>query len=328
VKAIIQIPCFNEEQTLPATLADLPRTLEGIDVVEWLVVDDGSEDRTVQVARENGVDHIVSLPSNRGLASAFMAGIDAAIERGADIIVNTDADNQYKGADVPKLIKPILEGRAEMVVGSRPIDAIEHFSPSKKFFQKLGSRVMRSVSDPRVPDAPSGFRAFSRDAARRLNVFSEYTYTLETIIQAGQNGISVISVPIEVNGETRPSRLVKNIASYIKRSLLTMFRIFVTYRPMRVFLAASVLSGLLGLLVGGRFLYFYLVGEGDGHVQSVILSALLMGSSLLFFVLALLADLIAVNRRLLEKLSWRLGRLEDRLDHLAPERLKAPRESD
>ncbi len=314
MKLIIQIPCFNEAEALPTALADLPRELEGVDKVEWLVIDDGSSDRTVEVAKENGVDHVVRIPHNKGLASAFSQGLEACLKLGADIIVNTDADNQYCAADIPKLIAPVLEGRAELVIGERDISGISHFSPIKKALQKLGSSVVRSLSKTEVGDAPSGFRALSRTAATRLNVFSEYTYTLETIIQAGQNGMSVVSVPIRVNGETRPSRLVKSIPSYVQRSVITMFRIFMIYKPMRVFLFMAGISGALGLLLGLRFLYFYVTGEGSGHVQSVILTALLLGSSLSFFVLALLADLIAVNRRLLERTQWRLSQIEARLE--------------
>ncbi|MDQ8186382.1 glycosyltransferase family 2 protein [Pelagicoccus sp. SDUM812002] len=325
MKVIIQIPCYNEAETLKATLEDLPRKLEGVDVVEWLVIDDGSTDDTSAVARGCGVDHVVSIPRNRGLASAFSTGLAACLECGADVIVNTDADNQYSAADIPKLVAPILQGRAEMVIGERDIAGIEHFSFLKKCLQKLGSSVVRSLSHTDVGDAPSGFRAISRSAASRLNVFSEYTYTLETIIQAGQNGISIVSVPIRINGKTRPSRLVKSIPSYVKRSVLTMFRIFLIYRPMRVFLLMASICGFFGLLLGLRFLFFFLTGDGAGHVQSLILTALLLGSSLGFFVLALLADLIAVNRRLLEKTNWRLGQIEERLAQFESNHIGADR---
>lgn len=313
---MIQIPCYNEAETLAETLRALPRDLEGVDELEWLVIDDGSTDGTSAVAKANGVDHVVRIPHNRGLASAFSSGLEACIERGADIIVNTDADNQYNAEDIPKLIAPILQGEADMVVGARAIGSIEHFSPVKKLLQKLGSKVVRSLSKTDVQDAPSGFRALSRSAAKRLNVFSEYTYTLETIIQAGQNGFAVVSVPIRINGETRPSRLVRSVSSYVKRSVLTMLRIFITYRPMRFFIWLATLSSAAGFLLGLRFLYYFLIGEGSGHVQSVILTALLLGSGLLLFVLALLADLIAVNRRLLEKTNWRLGQIEERIQEM------------
>lgn len=313
MKLIIQIPCYNEEEALPEAVACLPKAIPGIDVVEYLIVDDGSRDRTVEVARQCGVHHVVRLPSNRGLAAAFSAGLEACLRLGADIIVNTDADNQYNAADIPLLVAPILAGDADMVVGERPIASIEHFSPLKKLLQKWGSAVVRSISRTDVRDAPSGFRAISRDAAMRINVFSEYTYTLETIIQAGQVGMVVQSVPIRVNGETRPSRLVRSIPSYVKRSVLTMLRVFVIYRPMRSFGLLAVLAFIPGFLLGLRFLYFYATGEGDGHVQSVILAALLMGSGLLLAIVAIITDLISVNRRLLQKLQWQLRKLEDRI---------------
>ncbi|MCF3649186.1 glycosyltransferase family 2 protein [Synoicihabitans lomoniglobus] len=325
MKLIIQIPCFNEAAALPATLADLPRVVEGFDTVEWLVIDDGSTDDTSGVARLLGVDHVIRLPQNSGLAHAFAAGLDAAVERGADVIVNTDADNQYCAADLPALTTPILKGVADIVIGARPIDSIAHFSPVKKILQRFGSFITRSLSRTDVQDAPSGYRAFSREAARKLNVFSSYTYTLETIIQAGQNGMAVVSVPVRVNGVTRPSRLVKSIPSYVKRSMLTMLHIFVVYRPMTFFFTVGGLVGGAGLLLGLRFFYFFLIGEGGGHVQSVILSALLLGSGLLLWVLALVADLIAVNRRLLEQANWRIGRLEDQLRSAMPTDAASPR---
>lgn len=312
MKLIIQIPCYNEAETIGSTLAQLPRSLPGIDVIEWLIVDDGSADGTADIAVDAGADHVVRLPQNRGLARGFAAGLEAAIKQGADIIVNTDADNQYNASDIDKLVAPVLAKEADIVIGERPITSIQHFSRIKKTLQKWGSFVTRKFSRTDVQDAPSGFRAFSRSAARRLNVFSEYTYTLETIIQAGQNGMVVKSVPIRVNGETRPSRLVKSVFSYVKRSTLTMLRIFVVYRPLRFFLAFSVVSFLGGFALGLRYLYFHLIGEG-GHVQSVILAALLIGASLLLFMIGLIADLISVNRRLLEKIQWRLGELEDRV---------------
>lgn len=311
VKLIIQIPCYNESESLPATLLELPRRLEGFDQVEWLVVDDGSSDDTAALAALGGVDHVIRLPRNMGLARAFAKGLEAAVELGADVIVNTDADNQYRADDICKLVQPILSGQADLVVGARPVAAIEHFSPLKKLLQKWGSGVVRLLSRTNVADAPSGFRAFTRATAQRLNVFSQYTYTLETLIQAGQNGMTVVSVPIRVNGETRPSRLVKGIWSYVKRSVLTMLRMFVVYRPLTFFMGMGALVGGAGLLLGARFCYFFLIGEGDGHVQSVILSALLMGAGLLLAVVALLADLISVNRRLLEKTHWRLARIEE-----------------
>ena len=313
MKLIIQIPCYNEEKALPSALLDLPRSMEGIDSLDWLIVDDGSEDKTVEVAKENGVHHVLRLPRNSGLAKAFSAGLEECLRLGADVIVNTDADNQYNAEDIPELVAPILEGKADMVVGERPISSIEHFSPIKKLLQKWGSAVVRSISRTDVRDAPSGFRAYSRDAAMRLNVFSNYTYTLETIIQAGQMGMSVVSVPIRVNGETRPSRLVKSIPSYVKRSIVTMIRVFVVYRPMRFFGYLAALAFLPGIALGLRFLYYYLGGDGDGHIQSVILAALLMGSGLLLAIVAVITDLISVNRRLLQKMQWQIRKLEDEL---------------
>ena len=313
MKLIIQIPCYNEEASLPATLATLPRSLPDVASIEWLVIDDGSRDRTVEVARAHGVDHVVSLPRNRGLARAFTVGLEACLAHGADIIVNTDADNQYCADDIAKLLAPILEGRADVVVGERPIAAIPHFSLVKKLLQKLGSSMVRFLSRTDVVDAPSGFRAFSRAAAMQLNVFSEYTYTLETIIQAGQKGMAVVSVPVRVNGETRPSRLMSSTGSYIKRSALTMFRIFITYRPLRFFLSFGIPLFLIGFALGLRFLYYYLTGDGSGKIQSTILAALLMGGGAFLCVMGLVVDLIAVNRQLLEKLQWKLAVLESRL---------------
>jgi glycosyltransferase involved in cell wall biosynthesis len=302
MKLIIQIPCFNEAETLAIALADLPKQVPGIDVVELLVIDDGSTDATVRVARENGVHHVVGFRTNQGLARAFMLGITSCLERGADIIVNTDADNQYCAADIPKLVQPILDGRADLVIGARPITEIAHFSPIKKLLQRFGSWAVRRVSHTTVADAPSGFRAISREVALSLNVFNSYTYTLETIIQAGQKGMSVVSVPIRVNGELRPSRLVRSIPNYVKRSILTMFRIFVVYQPLRSFLAVGLIPFLLGAALGARFLVFYFSGDGSGHVQSLILSAVLLLVGAQTFLLAILADLLSVNRRLLEEL--------------------------
>jgi len=316
MKLIIQIPCFNEEETLPITLSDLPRNVEGFDVVEWLVVDDGSQDRTAETAKANGVDHVVRLPQNGGLARAFSKGLETALALGADVIVNTDADNQYKGSDIAKLVAPVVAGEAHITVGARPIQSIEEFSVVKKWLQRLGSSVVRSLSLTDVDDAPSGFRAFSREAAMKLNVFSRYTYTLETIIQAGREGLAIQSVPIGVNPATRESRLVKSVAAYVQRSMITLLRIFVVYRPMRFFMSLAGIAFFSGLVLAIRYLYFASVGEGSGHVQSVILAALLLGSGLLLVVVALLADLIAVNRKLLEKVDWRVSQLEDAVSSL------------
>lgn len=265
MKLIIQIPCLNEAKTLGIALAELPRSVPGIDKVEILIVDDGSTDDTVAVARAAGVDHIVRHPANFGLARAFMTGLDTSLKLGADIIVNTDADNQYCAADIPALVAPILEGRAEYVIGTRPIARIEHFSPVKKFLQKLGSYVVRRISGTQVEDAPSGFRALSRDAAMRMNVFNRYTYTLETIIQAGYKNIPILCVPVRVNADLRPSRLVKSVPRYIQRSIFTMIRIFVVYRPFKFFFSIGTVFFLVGFLLGCRFLWHWLAGGGAGN---------------------------------------------------------------
>jgi glycosyltransferase involved in cell wall biosynthesis len=309
-KLIIQIPCFNEEQTLAFTLAALPRQVAGIDRVEWLVIDDGSTDRTSAVARECGVDHVVRFTRNQGLAKAFVAGLDTAIKAGADIIVNTDGDNQYYADDIPTLIEPILAGRADVVVGARPIAMIESFSPLKKLLHRAGSWAVRRVSNTTIPDAPSGFRALSRHAAMRLNVFNEYTYTLETIIQAGVKNMAMVSVPVRVNKQTRPSRLIRSIPRYIRASIITILRISMTYRPLRFFALPGLASFAFGLLLGLRFMYAYFTTGGAGHVQSLILAALLLGSGFFLMVVGLLADLIAVNRKLLEDIKYRVRRLE------------------
>lgn len=323
-RLIIQIPCYNEERTLPATLAELPRELPGIDVVEWLVIDDGSTDRTVDVAEDCGVDHIVRLPSHQGLARGFMAGIEACLARGADIIVNTDADNQYCADDIGKLVEPILWREAEIVIGARPIREIESFSPLKKLLQRLGSWTVRMASGTRVPDAPSGFRAFSRDAARRLNVFNDYTYTLETLIQAGQAGMTVSSVPIRTNGKTRESRLIRSIPRYVMRSATIIIRSFITYRPFRAFAFPGCLALLSGMLLSLRFLWAYATTGGVGHVQSLILAALLLGIGFFLVVVGLVADLISVNRRLLEQLNGRVQVLEQRQKPSPDSRAESP----
>jgi glycosyltransferase involved in cell wall biosynthesis len=304
-KLIIQIPCLNEEETLPIALADLPRKVEGFDTVEWLVIDDGSTDRTVELAIKYGVDHIVSLPHNQGLARAFMTGIETALKLGADVIVNTDADNQYDASCIPELVRPILEKRAQIVVGARPISEIEHFSPIKKALQKFGSWAVKQASDTTVADAPSGFRAIHRDAAVRLNVFNRYTYTLETIIQAGQKNIPIMSVPIRVNGDIRPSRLVKSIASYVRRSLITIVRIFIVYSPLRFFTGCAAIIAAPGVLMIARFLYNYMMGKGSGHVQSLVLSGALIALAGIVAMGGVLAELIAVNRQLLEEIRIR-----------------------
>ena len=309
-KLIIQIPCWNEEQTLAVTLQDLPRKLQGIERVAWLVVDDGSSDRTAEVAKQHGVDHIISHHKNQGLASAFMTGLQACLKNGADIIVNTDADNQYCAEDIPKLIQPILDGQAEIVVGERPIQKIEEFSFSKKLFQRIGSWVVRIASGTDIKDAPSGFRAFSASAARRINVFNRYTYTLETIIQAGQKDIPIVSVPIRTNRYLRPSRLIRSVPRYIIQSIITIFRIFVVYKPFRFFMTLGSVVFAVGVLIGARFLIYYFYGDGGGHVQSLILAGILIGIGFQTVMVAFVADLLSVNRRLLEELQSKNRRQE------------------
>ena len=309
-KLIIQIPCYNEELSLPITLSHLPRNLPGVDIIEWLIIDDGSTDKTVDVALAHGVDHVVRLPKHQGLAKAFVAGIEASLEADADIIVNTDADNQYCADDIPRLIEPILAGKADFVIGARPIDNIESFSPIKKSLQKMGSWVVRLASKTDIPDAPSGFRAISRTAAMKLNVFNEYTYTLETIIQAGQKNMAITWLPIRTNVDLRPSRLVKGIPFYIRQSMLTIIRIFMTYRPFLFFTVPGVISFAAGFLIGLRFLYLYFTGHGSGHIQSLILAAILLGIGIFLSIIGLLADLISVNRKLLENINWRVRKME------------------
>ncbi len=315
MKLIIQIPCFNESKTLPITLAALPRIVAGFTHVEWLVVDDGSDDDTVEVAKNCGADHIVRHASNKGLAKAFMTGLDACLSRGADVIVNTDADNQYRADDISALVLPIVEHRAELVVGARPISTIEHFSPIKKLLQKLGSWVVRIASSTDIPDAPSGFRAISRSAAQQLMVFGDYTYTLETIIQAGQKDISIASVPVRVNDDLRPSRLVKSVSSYIYRSIGTIVRIFVIYRPFRFFASLGALLFITGLLLGGRFLWLYWQGSGEGHVQSLILAAVFLIAGFQTLLIAFVVDLLSANRKLLEDVRFKVARASDRKRH-------------
>jgi glycosyltransferase involved in cell wall biosynthesis len=308
MKLIIQIPCLNEAQTLAIALGELPREVEGFSRVEWLVVDDGSTDGTADLARSLSVDHVIRHPVNRGLATAFMTGLDACLRLGADVIVNTDADNQYEAADIPLLTAPILAGEADMVIGARPIAQTEHFSWVKKKLQHLGSWAVRVASKTDVADAPSGFRAISRETALRLNVFNAYTYTLETIIQAGLSNLRVASVPIRTNEDLRPSRLVKSISSYVRRSLITIFRVFVTYRPLFVFFWIATLLALLGLMVGARFLYYYFTGYGGGHIQSLILASLMLTLAAIAGMSGLIADLIATNRKLLERIHRQLTR--------------------
>lgn len=311
MKLIIQIPCYNEGETLAIALSALPRHVAGFDSVEWLIIDDGSKDNTVEVAKANGVDHIVKHTTNKGLAHAFMTGIDASLKFGADVIVNTDADNQYHAGDIPKIVDPILKNNAEFVIGARPIQTIEHFSPLKKILQKIGSLVVRLASKTNIPDAPSGFRAISRETAQKLIVFNDYTYTLETIIQAGQKNISITSVPIRVNEDLRPSRLVKSIPSYIKRSIITIIRIFVIYRPFRFFATIGMILFTFGFLIGFRFLLKYLSGDGSGNIQSLILASILLGMGFQTILIAFVADLLSANRKLLEDLRFKTAQLQN-----------------
>lgn len=309
-KLIIQMPCFNEEQTLAIALGALPRHVDGFETVEWLVIDDGSIDGTAEMARRLGADHIVSHTHNRGLAAAFMTGIDASLRAGADVIVNTDADNQYDARDIPLLVGPVILGHADIVVGARPIADIDHFSPVKKALQRLGSWAVRAASKTEIPDAPSGFRAMSREAAMRLTVFNEYTYTIETIIQAGQKGMAITSVPVRVNEDLRPSRLVRSIPSYVRRSIITIVRIFATYRPMRFFMIPGFALGTIAFLIGVRFLYFLATDRGDGHVQSLILAAVLALIGAQLVMLGFIAELQGNNRKLLEEIQWRARRAD------------------
>jgi glycosyltransferase involved in cell wall biosynthesis len=310
-KVIIQVPCYNEEDSLPVTLSALPRQLPGVDELEWLIINDGSVDRTVEVALAYGVDHIVNFSHNQGLAKGFMAGLEACIKNGADIIVNTDADNQYCADDIPQLIEPILTGQADMVIGTRPIRNIKHFSPTKKLLQQVGSWVVRTASGTTVEDAPSGFRAISREAALRLNVFSEYTYTLETIIQAGQKGMPITCVPIRTNYYLRPSRLVKSSLAYVRRSIFTIFRIFMTYQPLKFFtILGSVPLGIGFLLCIRWLIYFSIEGTTRARVPSLILAAILILIGVQALVLGLVAELLSVNRKLLEDIQLRMRRAE------------------
>jgi glycosyltransferase involved in cell wall biosynthesis len=310
MKLIIQIPCLNEEQTLPATLADLPRELEGFDSVEWLVIDDGSTDRTVEVAVEHGVDHIVRLTNNKGLAAGFQAGLDAGLKLGADVIVNTDADNQYHGADVAKLVAPILRGEADMVVGDRQVMTIQHFSPLKKLLQRLGSWVVRQASTTTVADTTSGFRAYNREAALSMFVASRFTYTLETIIQAGKQLVAVTDVPVRTNPKLRESRLFPSMSAYVRRNTVSIFRIYAQYEPLRVFWLAASIFGLAALALWIRFFWSYLFGSGHGHVQSLIVGAVLFNAAMLLAALGVICDLLAAQRTLSQRTFERVRRIE------------------
>ena len=306
MKLIVQIPCYNEEATLPHTLADLPRALPGIDTIETLVVDDGSTDRTAELARELGVHHLIRLKQNYGLATAFATGLEASLAAGADIIVNTDADNQYRGEDIGRLVQPILEGRADIVVGDRGVAALEHFSPLKRLLQRLGSWIVERAAGIPIPDATSGFRAFTREAALRLTVLSDYTYTLETLIQAGARRMAVAFVPIRVNPQTRQSRLIRNIPSFLGISAVTIVRFYTMYRPLRVFTTLGAIFILGGLALGIRFLIFFVQGGGTGNTQSLILAAILLIIGFQVCLIGLIADAVSMNRRMLEDALYRV----------------------
>ena len=311
MKLIIQIPCFNEESTLPATVADLPESIEGIDELELLVVDDGSTDGTVEVARELGVDHIVRLTNNKGLAAGFQAGLDAGLKLGADVIVNTDADNQYCGADVAKLVPPILAGEADIVVGDRQIGNIDHFSGSKKALQRLGSWVVRRLSGTEIADTTSGFRAYNREAALGLLVVDDFTYTLESLIQAGKMLVAVDQVEIGTNPQTRESRLFASTGAYVRRNALSILRIYTRYEPLKVFSGAGLLVGLLALAAWMPFLIDWIVnGDGSGHIQSLILGAVLFIAALQLFALGVIGDLLAGQRVMTQRVFERVRRVE------------------
>jgi len=310
MKLIIQIPCYNEERQLPTTLGGLPRTVAGFDVVEWLVIDDGSTDATIDVARRHGVDHIVSLTNNKGLAAAFQAGLDAGLKLGADVIVNTDADNQYHGGDVPKLVAPIVRGEADMVVGDRQVQTIEHFSPFKKTLQRLGSWVVRQASQTEVPDTTSGFRAYNREAALQMQVVSKFTYTLETIIQAGKLLVAVDHVPISTNPKTRESRLFPSTAAYVRRNALSIFRVYSQYQPLRVFWGGAMVMGALALVVFVRFIIYFAQGDGRGHIQSLIAGAVLFNAAMLLGSLGVIGDLLDAQRTLSQRTFERVRRIE------------------
>jgi glycosyltransferase involved in cell wall biosynthesis len=300
IKLVIQIPCFNEEETLPATIADLPREVPGADVVEWLVIDDGSSDRTAEVARELGVHHVVRHHRNRGLAAAFLTGLDAALTAGADVVVNTDADNQYDASCIPDLVRPVIEDGIDIVVGERPIESIEHFSPMKKRLQRIGSRVVRTLSGTEVRDAPSGFRAMSRDAALRLQVFGRFSYTMETLVQARAEGLSVAGVPIRVNPKTRESRLAKNMVQYLLRSTQTIVRSFALYYPFRFFFRVGLVPFVFGMALLVRWgLYWLFADEYRSRIPSLVVGAVLIIVAVQIWVIAFVADLQAASRRLL-----------------------------
>ena len=310
MKLIIQIPCYNEAQTLEIALNDLPKHIDGIDEIEYLIINDGSSDNTVEVASKWGVNYIVNFRRNKGLAYGFMAGLDACLRNGADIIVNTDADNQYVADDIELLVRPIIEGKSDIVIGARPIDETEHFSTTKKKLQHFGSWVVQKASNSDIPDAPSGFRAYSRDAAMRLNVTNDYTYTLETIVQAGRNKIAQTSVPIRTNGELRPSRLFNSMMGYVKKSMVTILQAYLMYKPLRTFSVLAILPFIVGLAVVIRFLVFVAMGNSSGHIQSLILGCTLLIMGFISLMIAMIGDLLAKNRKLLEDIEYHARKLD------------------
>ena len=310
MKLIIQIPCLNEAESLPATLAALPKEIPGVDVIETLIIDDGSTDNTSEVARAHGVHHIVRLTTRKGLAVVFATGLDACLKRGADIIVNTDADGQYKGEDIPRLIEPIIAGKADIVIGNRDIENVEQFSFVKKRLQRIGSWVVRQLAQSSIEDTTTGFRAYNREAALRLNIISNYTYTLESIIQAEHKGLAVANITIGTNHVDRPSRLFRSIPEYIKRSMITIVRVYAMFNPFSIFLRLGSFFLIVGGVLGLRFLYYYVTTGGMGKVQSLILTAILLIIGLLFVVIGIIADLISANRRLIEDILLRVKKIE------------------
>jgi len=310
MKLIIQIPCLNEEETLPETLRDLPKSLNGIDTIEVLIIDDGSTDRTKEVAKKHGVNHVLSLTNNKGLAKAFMFGMNHALKLGADIIVNTDADNQYVGGDIIKLIQPILNKKADIVIGNRQVETIRHFSPLKIFLQKLGSWTVRQLSGTTIPDATSGFRAYSREAALQMNVISDFTYTVETIISAGKKNIAIAHTPIRTNKKLRESRLFSSIQVYLRRTLVTMLKVYSMYQPLKLFTIAGGTTFLIGFVVGCRYLFFFFQGQTEGHIQSLIFSAIMLIVGFQIIMMGISAELISVNRQLLEDIQLRIKKKE------------------
>ncbi len=316
MKLIIQIPCLNEEESLPKTLQDLPQNIEGIDTIEILIIDDGSTDRTSEVAKEKGVHHLVRMTKRKGLAYVFHTGLDASLKKGADIIVNTDADGQYKGEDIPRLVKPIVDGKADIVIGNRNIEEVKQFSWLKKKLQRLGSYVVRILSGSDIPDATTGFRAYSREAALRINIISDYTYTLESIIQAGHKNLAIENITINTNRVDRPSRLFKSIPEYIKRSLVTMVRVWAMFNPLRLFMNLGIISLCVGIVISSRFLFTYLMYGAAGKIQSLILAAIFLIVGFQLLIIGLVTDLISANRRLIEDVLLRVKKIELRQKHI------------